>query len=362
MYSASANREREQLFLKRPGELSAVALPGTEGGVHPFFSPDGVWVAFFAEGSLKKVSVLSGSVEVITRLDETAEVVGPGSWGEEGNLLFPLSRESTSPTAWGKGTTEIASVASGGGPVTFLSKPDSASGLPWHLAPQRLPGTDMVLYTATSVSGRVRVMAQPLGGGAARLVLDRARFARYLGNGRLIYEVDGDLFTARFDLHSLVVSEPTRVLAAVALHPGGRAWDATSNVLVYRPRTSRALVWVRRDGLRTRLGLPSKDYSTPVLSPGGDRVAVIVGDDERSDVWIGDLRREIMTKVSSDGLARPGLSWTPDGNRVTLPRVDGVAARLSPSARMAPEVRKRSCEMGCPSGPVAGPGIRERWS
>ena len=331
--------------------------------IHPFFSPDGVWVAFYAEGSLKKVSSAQRISGGHHSLDETAEVVGPGSWGEEGNLLFPLSRESTSPTAWGKGTIEIASVASGGGPVRMLSKPDSASGLPWHLAPQRLPGTDMLLYTATSVCGRVRVMAQPLGGGAARLVLDRARFARYLGNGRLIYEVDGDLFTARFDLRSLVVSEPTRVLAAVALHPGGRAWDATSNVLMYRPRTSRALVWVRRDGLGTRLGLPSKDYSNPVLSPGGDRVAVIVGDDERSDVWIGDLRREIMTKVSSDGLARPGLLWTPDGDRVTLPRVDGVSAQLVlPPRGWLRKFGSALAKCGCPSGPVAGPGIHERWS
>ena len=40
----------------------ALPLPGTEGGSHPFFSPDGHWVGFFAEGKLKKTSIDGGKV------------------------------------------------------------------------------------------------------------------------------------------------------------------------------------------------------------------------------------------------------------------------------------------------------------
>ena len=49
-----------QLFLRAMNNLEAVPLPGTENAYSPFFSPDGRWLAFFAEDKLKKVSVSGG--------------------------------------------------------------------------------------------------------------------------------------------------------------------------------------------------------------------------------------------------------------------------------------------------------------
>ena len=34
---------------------------GTEGGTYPFFSPDGQWIGFFADGKMKKISVQGGA-------------------------------------------------------------------------------------------------------------------------------------------------------------------------------------------------------------------------------------------------------------------------------------------------------------
>ena len=39
----------------------SVPLAGTEDAVNPFFSPDGRWLGFFADGKLKKVSVDGGA-------------------------------------------------------------------------------------------------------------------------------------------------------------------------------------------------------------------------------------------------------------------------------------------------------------
>ena len=50
----------EQLFLRAMNNLEAVPLAGTENAYSPFFSPDGQWLAFFAEDKLKKVSVAVG--------------------------------------------------------------------------------------------------------------------------------------------------------------------------------------------------------------------------------------------------------------------------------------------------------------
>ena len=47
----------ERLFVRRMDQVEATPLPGTEGGHGPFVSPDGDWVAFFANGALRKVPI-----------------------------------------------------------------------------------------------------------------------------------------------------------------------------------------------------------------------------------------------------------------------------------------------------------------
>ena len=42
-------------------------LPGTEGAVHPFFSPDGAWVGFCTPDALKKVGPGRGPAGDVVR-------------------------------------------------------------------------------------------------------------------------------------------------------------------------------------------------------------------------------------------------------------------------------------------------------
>jgi serine/threonine protein kinase len=50
-----------QIYLRAMDSLEARPIPGTEGGLSPFFSPDGQWLGFFADQKLKKVSVNGGA-------------------------------------------------------------------------------------------------------------------------------------------------------------------------------------------------------------------------------------------------------------------------------------------------------------
>ena len=50
----------QQLFVRPRDQMTARPLPGTEQAVHPFFSPDGAWVGFFTNDSLKKVALAGG--------------------------------------------------------------------------------------------------------------------------------------------------------------------------------------------------------------------------------------------------------------------------------------------------------------
>jgi serine/threonine protein kinase len=50
-----------RIFVRELDRMEPRPVAGTEGGVGPFFSPDGEWLGFFAEGELKKVSLRGGA-------------------------------------------------------------------------------------------------------------------------------------------------------------------------------------------------------------------------------------------------------------------------------------------------------------
>jgi len=45
--------------------LQATVLSGTENARNHFFSPDGQWLGFFADGKLKKISVQGGAAATL---------------------------------------------------------------------------------------------------------------------------------------------------------------------------------------------------------------------------------------------------------------------------------------------------------
>src|SRR4029077_4179644 len=68
----------KQIWVRLLSESSAKPVPGTDGGIYPFWSPDEKWLGFFADGKLKKAPVGGGPVLVLA---DTARPRG-GSWGE----------------------------------------------------------------------------------------------------------------------------------------------------------------------------------------------------------------------------------------------------------------------------------------
>ena len=98
----------QQLYLRAMDSLEAKPIPGTDGAINPFFSPDGQWVGFFAGGKLKKVSVSGGAA---LTLGEAAAPRG-ASWGSQGMIAFaPITRRS-SPASVGRGRHPAAADAS----------------------------------------------------------------------------------------------------------------------------------------------------------------------------------------------------------------------------------------------------------
>jgi serine/threonine-protein kinase len=120
----SAKNGTPQIYIRRLGQLQASPLAGTSGALSPFFSPDGQWLAFFAEGKLKKISISGGAA--VTLADAPAH--RGGSWGDDGYIVF---------TPNGSTGTSLQRVSSAGGKVESLTKLGEGEGT--HRWPQVLP-------------------------------------------------------------------------------------------------------------------------------------------------------------------------------------------------------------------------------
>src|SRR5262249_47553603 len=119
-----------QLATRTLDQPKATAMAGTEGGIDAFFSPDGQWIAFFADGKLKKAPVQGGAP---VTLCDAADPRG-GAWGDDGNIVFSPAAAST-----------LMRVSSSGGAPQPLTKMDDPRDI--YRWPQVLPGAKGVLFT-----------------------------------------------------------------------------------------------------------------------------------------------------------------------------------------------------------------------
>jgi predicted Ser/Thr protein kinase len=133
-------RSRGGLSTRLLDQPKATPLAGTEGADDPFFSPDGQWIGFFANGKLKKISVQGGAA--VTLCDAPNE--HGGNWGEDGKIVFVSNPR-----------TGLSRVSEAGGTPQPLTQLDQQKGETTHRDPQILPGGQAVLFTASEQLPRV---------------------------------------------------------------------------------------------------------------------------------------------------------------------------------------------------------------
>jgi serine/threonine-protein kinase len=278
----------------------------------PFISPDNRWVGFFASDGLKKVAVTGGAP--ITLCQFTGAPRG-ASWAADGNIIFATTDLMTG----------LLTVPAGGGNPKPLTNSDS-NHLVDHIFPSALPDGRGVLYTVRDVSAQSNEIAVlDLRTGRSKTLVRGASAAEYIDTGHIVYVAGGTLRVAPFDLSRLeVTGDPVPLVEQVGLRGVGVGNFAISKTgtLVYLPGDAqaeppRSLVWVTRQGREEPIDAPQRAYSVPRLSPDGLRLALQITDQE-NDIWIWDLTRHTLTRLTFDPAIDTLPVWTPDGTRIVF--------------------------------------------
>ncbi len=314
-YLAYVGGPRRQLFLRPIDGFDSKALAGTEGADNPFFSPDGQWLGFVADRKMKKISLSGGAPFTVCTV--VTSVFG-ANWQADGTIVFAPS--APGHLVPGAGLLRVS--AEGGSPTTMTGLRERETEPRW---PEVLPDGRAVLYSAApaganwSSDGMIYIESLET---RERRPLVKGVAPHYLPTGHLVYTRSGTMFAVKFDVaRQEVDGKPMPVLDAVYQTDEGGPQLSLSRTgsMVYvplLPPPNRTIVWVDRGGAEQALGVPARPYRRPRLSPDGSRLAVMI-DDDRPDVWIFDLSRGVLSRLTS-GWTHASPIWTPDGLWLTF--------------------------------------------
>jgi Tol biopolymer transport system component len=305
-----AHEGTTQLFLRDLSAFEGKLLPGTEGASAPFFSPDGEWIGFYAEGRLKKISVNGGPA--ITLCD--APEGNGATWLPDGTIVFSAT--------WVEG---LRRVAASGGTAELITHPDQRRGEAFHWWPDALPGGRAVLFTNQRGPGssEASIAALSLRNGEWRTVLEKGSNPHYVPSAKIIvYLSEGSLWAAPFDVEKLQVTGASfPALQGVMIDPYFSAAQvalSSDGSIAYLPgavtQVQNTLVKVDRTGYEQQLTDVRRGYEDLTLSPDGRFLALTVMGDIWS-VWLFDLEEETLRRVTFEGDNRDPI-WTADSKRV----------------------------------------------
>lgn len=312
-FSAVGPDKKRRLYIRSLSQLQATVISGAEDASNPFFSPDGQWIAFFAQTKLKKISVQGGSP---TTICDARGALG-GSWGDDGNIVFA-----------GRTGTGLTRVSMAGGTPAPLTTLDTQKGETSHRWPQVLPGSKDVIFTTettnTNTFDDADIVSYSVASGQSKTILHGGFHAIYLPSGYLVYMHNGTLYAVPFDSKRLeVTGQAAAVVENVVanLNTGAAQFSISDNgILAYVAGSavdrSVSIYWMDAEGKFTPLREIPGNYGDLALSPDGKRLALDIREPKRTDIWVYELERDTLTRLtfSGDGNSRP--VWTPDGQRI----------------------------------------------
>jgi serine/threonine protein kinase/Tol biopolymer transport system component len=328
VYVGATAGGRPQLFLRALDSLETKPIPGTEGAFSPFFSPDGQWIGFFADNALKKVSISGGAAVTLCRLPA---VQAAASWGANDTIVFH--------NILGSSLLQVPAV--GGTPQPFTT----LQGELFHAWPEFLPGGKAVLFTVfTTGTGDGQIVAQGFPTGERKVLVQGGTNPHYVSSGHLVFAQAGTVMAAPFDLARLEVTGPPVPILEGVMGPQFSVSNLGSLVYVSGSfgGNQGTLVWVDRKGAAQPLPAPQREYGPPRLSADGRRIATVI----QRNVWVYDISRDTLTRLTFEPNGSLISAWTPDGKRITFQINKGGSSGLfwTPADGSGPEERIATSE------------------
>ncbi len=297
--------------------VETMAVPGTEGAVHPFWSPRGDSLAFVAGLWLKRVDLAGGSVRDL----HVISIPWQGAWSQKDDILLPGGPRLIRIPAHGGTPTPIPNSSGNGFPV-FLSD-----------------GQRFLVRVSSDKRSSIQLGA--LGSTERTLVVDNVVSAPVLaptprGKTYLLLLRELDLTAQEFDEASgKFLGNPVLLVPRIGWLGFQGALPAvgvsSSGILAYQNATggtSRRLTWVDRFGLPVRTLSPEVLVAKPRLSP--DQLKVVgthgVGTSSGLDIWVTDLVRESSERKTFDDTQEGPAVWSQDGSRLAFRAQSGIYA------------------------------------
>jgi serine/threonine protein kinase/Tol biopolymer transport system component len=300
-----------QLWVRDLDSLTSRPLPGTEGGVRPFWSPDSRNIGFFAGGKLKRVALSGGPVLSLAESPHTYF----GAWNRDEVILYTPN-------------DAIFRVSGSGGTPTQVTEFDSKTE-GFHAVDGFLPDGHHFLFNIIDQHATTRGTflgdldskeRRPIRGLESAFPLVVYAPPGYVLFGinrtnRLPSELVAQLFdTSKGELKGgpVPLGETTD---APSYKPG--YWSVSQNgVLVYFPNgAARELTWFDRSGRAQGSLGPQGLIPKGVISPDGKTVAFTKSDAMPVTIWLHDVEHGTDTLFEQNAQTPV---WSPNGGYVAF--------------------------------------------
>jgi eukaryotic-like serine/threonine-protein kinase len=314
-----------RLYTRALDRLEPSAIPGTEDGHAPFFSPDGRWIAFFADGRLKKVALAGGAP---VTLADAPSILG-GTWIDR-EIIFA-----------GSPSDGLKRVSADGGEPRPLTTPREPDGEIRHAWPSLVPGSRVLLFAIGTVAiddapGVIGALALDAAGSSSvsrwRTLVAGVNIARAAAPDTIVFGRGSELQAIAFDpIRMAVAGAPRAVLAPVATARGRAQYALSATGSLVAAVTSAppsspvapGLVWWSPAGFQA-VAEEARRLRDATLSPDGTRVTGVNVEGARADVWVTDVVRGTATRLTHSGVNSSPI-WSADGRTIYFAsRTNGV--------------------------------------